>query len=407
MAKFDYRVQDQEGKQWKGLVEAPSETKALHVLGQHHYEVLFLKEHRQKWNLEALLAVTQKVRPTHFNFFVRQLATLLESGIPLLKGIRVLRSEMQDARLSGVTEKVAVAMEKGCSFSEAIARQPQVFDSLFVSMARAGEASGELDTVLLRLAQLMERDAQTRAKVNSALRYPVFAFSVMTGAFLVSTLFIIPRFRLLFEGLGAELPLPTRILLGLSSGVTQYWYLVSLAVAGLGAALFAYVQTDRGRYVWDSLMLRLWPIHLFLRLAIFSRLANMLGMMIKSGVDILQAIDLSSRVVQNRVISDALLRVRDGIKAGGSAAECMRREPIFPSILVQMILAGEESGKIDELLQKIANFYDSELEIMVKNTESLIEPVLIIILAVFVLVLALGIFLPMWGVFSAIQASAG
>lgn len=406
MQRFLYRVQDAEGKQLEGILEAASETDAQKLLADYRYDILSLKEERKKMDLQGQLSRWAHVRPSNFNFFVRQLATLIGSGIPILKSLQVLQGEMKDPVLKGVIEKVVQAMEKGNGFSEAITRHPNVFNNLFIAMVRAGEAIGELDTVLLRLATVLEREAQAKAKIQAALRYPILAFSTLVVAFLTATLFIIPRFQTLFSSMNVKLPLPTRILLVLSQGVTHYWVAVSILLILTGTGLMFYVRTPSGRRWWDGSLLKIWIAGGFLRNSIYARFARMLGVMLKSGVDILRALELTSQLLGNTVLSDALMKVKEGVKEGESLAARMRREPLFPSLLVQMVNAGEESGRVDELLTQIADFYDSELEIMIKNMEALIEPVFILILAVFVVILALGIFLPIWSLYDAIQATA-
>ena len=322
---------------------------------------------KKNWDLQDFFLRRGNIKSSNFNFFVRQLATLIGSGIPILKSLQVLQGEMKDPVLKRVIGKVAQAMEKGNSFSEAIARHSNVFNHLFIAMVRAGEAIGELDTVLLRLATVLERESQAKAKIQAALRYPMLAFSTLVLAFLAATLFIIPRFQTLFASMNVELPLPTRILLVLSQTVTHYWFAVLILLISAGTGLFFYIRTPSGRRFWDGGLLKLWIAGGFLKNSIYARFARMLGVMLKSGVDILQALDLTAQLLGNTVLSDALIKVREGVKEGESLAARMRREPVFPSLLVQMVNAGEESGRVDELLTQIADFYDSELEIMIKK----------------------------------------
>ncbi len=356
--------------------------------------------------LQSFLARFQRVNAVQFNFFVRQLATMLKAGVPMLPTLQTLQEGARDRRLQAVVEDVYKGVEKGNSFSESIARHPDVFNSLFVSTVKSGEAIGELDTILLRLADILEQDYQTQSKMSAALRYPMFAGFTMLVAFLIATLFIIPRFRDLFSSFGADLPLPTKILLATSNMMTHYWYIVLAGIILSGVAVSYHYRSHQGRRFWDRLLLYMPVFGLFIRNAVFARFARMLGMMLKSGVNILLGLELIAQIVDNSVISDSILRIKDQVERGDPMAEKMRQEGLYPILIVQLVRVGEESGKMDELLLQIAEFYDAELALMVKNVETMIEPIFIFILGIFVLIMALGIFLPMWNLFSVIQKSA-
>ncbi len=388
-------------------MDAPSEEQAHRYLTEHQYQIHGLKKLEQRFSLEALRAPRETVNPAQFNFFVRQLATLLKAGVPILTCLHSLAGEIPNRLLKGAVEQIYQDVEKGDSFSMAIARHPKIFNTLFISTVRAGEAIGELDTALFRLSDILYREYQTQAKIKAAIRYPIFVFVVMIIAFLIATIFIIPRFKGLFDTFGTELPLPTRILLGLSHVMTHYWFLALLGVVGLGAAIFYHYRTYKGRRFWDGLLLKAGFIGLFIRQSIFSSFARMLGMMLKSGVDILQSLELVASIVGNSIISDAIRRVRDQVSQGEAMSAQMKREGVFPVLLIQLVSAGEASGKIDELLLEISEYYDLEIDLMTKNMESLIEPIFILVLGFFITVMALGIFLPMWNLYSLIQTQAG
>jgi len=407
MAKFHYIIEDKDGKKLEGILEAVSEQKAHTFLTERRYEVIELTVYRQPFSIEKWSEKFAKVKLTGFNFFVRQLATLLKAGVPMLTALTTLQEGIKDPLLRQTVQEVYQDIEKGSSFSEAVTRHPRVFNYFFTATIRSGEAIGELDTVLLRLAEMLEKDYMLTSKVKSAMRYPILALSVMLVAFLAMTLFIIPRFKVLFEGFGAELPLPTRILMGASEAVTHYWYIVLLIITAVSVGIYRHYQTRKGRLFWDGLLIRLWIIGPFLTNAIFSRFTRMLGMMLKSGVNILQGLELIAEIVGNAVMRETILRIRERVSQGSSMAEQMSQEKIFSPVVVQIVRVGEESGKMDDLLLQIANYYDAELETMSKNMESMIEPIFILMLAALVLLMALGIFLPMWNMNSVIMNSGG
>lgn len=407
MAKFIYKVEDPHGKLLEGLMDAPSEERAHRYLTEHQYQIHNLKKLQQGFSLGSLRGHVETVNPTQFNFFIRQLATLLKAGVPILTCLQSLAEELPNRFLKEAVEAIYRDVEKGDSFSMAIARHPKIFSTLFISTVCAGEAIGELDTALFRLSDILYREYQTQSKIKAAIRYPIFVFIVMVIAFLIATIFIIPRFKGLFDTFGTELPLPTRILLGLSHGMTHYWFFILIGVVGLGTAIFYHYRTHKGRRFWDALILKAGFIGDFIRHSIFSSFARMLGMMLKSGVDILQSLELVASIVGNSIISDAIRRVRDQVAQGEAMSTQMKREGVFPTLLIQLVTAGEASGKIDELLLQIAEYYDLEIDLMTKNMESLIEPIFILVLGFFIGAMALGIFLPMWNLYSLIQTQAG
>lgn len=406
MAKFAYHVHDSNAQDLEGLIEADSEEHAQQFLIDQGYTVLTLHKVQGSERLKQFFEGFQKINAVQFNFFIRQMATLLKAGVPMLTSLKTLQDGVKDPVLKKVIGEVYIDVEKGTSFSESISRHPRAFDSLFIATVRSGEAIGELDTVLNRLATILEKDYQTRMKVKSALRYPMLAFSVLIVAFLIATLFIIPQFKTLFDSFGAELPLPTRMLIGASDAMINYWYLVILAVIGGIVGVTMHYKTHHGRRFWDALLLRIWNIGDFIRNAIFSRFARMLGLMLQSGVNILPALELIADIVGNSIVSDAVLRIKQEVAQGDTISNRMRSEGLFPILMVQVVQVGEESGKMDELLIQVADFYDAELEIMTKNMETMIEPFFIFVLAGFVTIMALGIFLPMWNLYSVIQQSA-
>jgi len=403
VGKFIYKVEDPQGRLLEGVMDAPSEERAHHYLIDQQYQVHKLKEIRNTLSFEDVRARFETVNPTQFNFFVRQLATLLKAGVPILTCLRSLGEEIHIPLLKQAVEAIYRDVEKGDSFSTAIARHPRVFNMLFISTVCAGEAIGELDTALFRLSDILYREYQTQSKIKAAIRYPIFVSIVMVIAFVIATVFIIPRFKSLFDTFGTDLPLPTKMLLALSGAMTHYWFIFLLAVTGIGTGIYYHYRTFQGRRFWDNVILKAGFIGDFIKQSIFSSFTRMLGMMLKSGVDILQSLELVASIVGNSIISDAIRRVRDQVSQGETMSNQMRQEKVFPTLLVQLVSAGEASGKMDELLLQIAEYYDLEIDLMAKNMESLIEPIFILVLGLFIAVMALGIFLPMWNLYSVIQ----
>jgi len=406
MPKFTYQVLDQQKVTQNGSIEAPTVAEAQKFLEENNYEVVKIKKEGSLLNFQDILKGFQKIKQADFNFFVRQLATLLKAGVPMLQCLDSLREEAQDKVLKNVLDHLYDDVSGGTSLSDATARHPKFFDGLFIATIRAGEASGELDTVLARLADIIEKDYITREKIKSALRYPLFVISAMLLAFLVAVTFIIPRFSVLFDLFGGDLPLPTRILQVMSFVTINYWYLCILAIVGLTALYTSHYRTPKGQRFWDQRFLDMPVAGLFIKVAIYARFSRMMGIMLKSGVPILDVLRLMSSVAGNAVIGDKIIKIREEVSQGDQLSVLMKRSEVFPNLMIQMVSVGEATGKMDELLLLVSDHYDAELDRLTKNMESLIEPLFIVMLAIFVLVLALGIFLPMWDLYGLIGTGA-
>lgn len=406
MPKFNYRAQDQSQQTLEGVLQANTLQEAQQFLASQNLQVLSVKPEKQSFSIEKFLRRFDTVKIVNLNFFVRQLATLLHAGIPMLSCLKSLGDEVHDHVLKEAIVGVTDAVEQGSSFSEGCAKYPKVFNQLFIATVKAGEAIGELDTVLLRLADVFEKDYQTRSKIQSALRYPAFVMVILALAFTVAITFIIPKFESLFASFGSDLPLATKILLGTSHLVINYWFICLVLILGVSFAIYRFYSTKKGRFFLDGKMLNMWLIGPFIRQAIYSRFARLLGLMLKSGVNILPALEMVGDVVGNAVIKDSVLRIRQEVSEGGGIAQQMKRSGRFPNLLVQMVGAGESSGQIDELLTLAADHYDTEVERMTKNVESIIEPLFILVLGLFLAVLVLGVFLPMWNLYGIIGAEA-
>jgi type II secretory pathway component PulF len=300
--------------------------------------------------------------------------------------------------MKGVINTIMKDIEGGSFLSEALVKHPKVFPALYVSMIKAGEAAGTLDEILERLATLTEHEKDIRTKIKAATFYPRIVVTVISGAFIILMTFVVPRFATMFSRFGATLPLPTRIMIGINDIFHHYWYLMIILLAAIVLGFHWYKNTRNGRLRLDSLKIRV-PIFgpLFLKIAM-SRFAHILGMLMRSGVAILDTLEIASATVTNKVISQEINKLREGVREGSGLSEPLKQSGVFPPIVVQMISVGEQSGKLDEMMPKVSQHYDLEVEYTIKNLSTLIEPVLIITIGGIVLFLALAIFLPMWDI---------
>lgn len=400
MAIFSYKARDKFGKLAVGTIEADNTEIAGSKIKQMGYIPVFVSAKGDEGSLSKLLARFQKAKLSDINIFTRQLLTLQRAGLPLLSSLSSIKDQSTSKILKFTFAEVIKDIEAGSHFSDALAKHPKVFNQLYVSMVKAGEAGGMLDDVLERLAILGEHEEQTIANIKTATRYPIMVITALAVAFLVLTTFVIPRFAKVFDQFGAELPFPTRVLIGINYIISNFWWLILILAAGLIFGFIKFINTPGGRLWWDNLKLRV-PVFgpLFTNITM-SRFARITGTLTRSGVPILQILDLVSKGLGNVVISRTIETVRQSVNEGKGMSEPMRISGMFPPIVVQMVSAGESTGKVDELLLHVSNYYDSQVEYMIKNLTTLIEPILIFILGCGVLFMALGIFLPMWNMMS-------
>jgi type II secretory pathway component PulF len=346
--------------------------------------------------IETWLASFQKVKVEELIVFTRQLSSILEAGVPLVEGLDAVQEQLRNKTFRQIIITVKNDIEGGASFSDALEKHVHVFSKLMVSMVRAGERAGILDDVLNSVSNLFEKDLETVNRIKSATRYPMIVGGALVMAFVGLTTFIIPRFAKFFAAFDTELPLPTRILIGLNKFIVSYWFIILGILFVLVYVFRRAINTEKGRYSWDRVLLSV-PIFgpLFAKVYL-SRFSRMLAAMIRSGIPILQALEITSATVENKVISKVILDVRTKVSEGKTLAEPMKGSKVFPPIAIAMVSIGEKSGTLEKMLTKVADFFDRETDYTVNNLTPLLEPVLIFGLGMLMLVFALGIFLPMW-----------
>ncbi|PIS28889.1 type II secretion system F family protein [Candidatus Saganbacteria bacterium CG08_land_8_20_14_0_20_45_16] len=399
MTKFEYKARDQNGALSVGVVEAESASALARQLGGQGIRpisILKKNEFDVSVQLNKWLASFQKIRKEEVIVFARQLASVLEAGIPLVDGLEAVVQQLVDKKFQAVIFEVKKSIEGGESFSDSLDKHRDVFEPLIIHMVRAGEKAGILDDVLERVSSLLEKDLETANKIKSATRYPIIVLVTLGIAFTILTTFVIPRFSSFFGAFKAELPLPTRILVGINFVIQHYWYWIIGLVGGLIFTLRHILATDKGRYGWDKLILQT-PVFgaLFIKIYL-SRFARMLSAMIKSGIPILEALLITSATVENKVLSGAIVTIRDEVSSGKNLAEPMKAAGLFPPIAVSMVAIGERAGTLEKMLNKVADYFDREADYTIDNLTPLLEPILIFGLASLMLLFALGIFLPMW-----------
>jgi type IV pilus assembly protein PilC len=400
---YTYRVRNRQGEIFQDQMDGADTTAIVAELRQQGLLVIDVKE--QGVAGRDILAPFKKVKLGDLVVFSRQLATLINAGLPIVRSLYILSEQTGNKQLKEVIIQVRKDVEAGHSLSEALAEHPEVFSRLYVEMVRAGEIGGMLDGVLLRIADQLENDQELRRKVKSAMIYPmvVLVFAILAASFML--IFIVPVFATMFEDLGGTLPLPTRIAMGISDILTSFYGV--LVYAAMGAAVFGFLRwknTENGRRVWGRISLRI-PAKIgdVVQKVALARFARTLGTLSAAGVPILQAIEITANSAGNWVVENALLKSRDAIREGLPIYKPLEDEPVFPPMVTRMIAVGEETGDIDGMLGKIADFYESEVDASVKALTSIIEPLMIVVVGGIVGGIIIAMYLPMFKIFELVE----
>jgi type IV pilus assembly protein PilC len=401
---FAYKVRTREGRVLDGKMEADGEAAVANRLrSQGLVPIQIAKESKVNMKMEIRLR-PPKVKLKDLAVFSRQFATMINSGLSLIRALNILAEQTENDLLATTIKSLTDDVQRGSSLSAAMSKHPKVFTKLFVSMVRAGETGGQLDTVLLRVAENYEADYRLRQEVKSAMTYPVVVAGIAVILVSVMLMFIVPTFANMFTDLGGELPLPTKILLSLSK---QAKILIPLSVVLSIVSFVAYKKARAKnadvRLKADKLKLKV-PIFgkLFLKVAL-SRFSRTLGLLLRAGVPVLQALDIVSDTTGNEVITRATLDVKDSVRSGESMATPLERHDVFPPMVVQMISVGEDTGALDAMLDKVADFYDQEVKSTTEQLTSMIEPVMIAVLGGIVGSMIVALYMPMFKIFDLIK----
>jgi MSHA biogenesis protein MshG len=338
----------------------------------------------------------EKVKSIDVQLFSRQLYTLLKAGVPIMRGLAGLQESAINKAFGRVLKDIRESLDAGRELSAAMRRHPDVFSLFYINMVRVGETTGRLEEVFLRLFDHLEFERDMRARVKSALRYPMFVVIAMTVAMAVINLFVIPAFAKVYAGFHAELPLMTKILISTSQFTVAYWPLMLMLLIGAAIAFKMYITTPGGRFKWDKVKLRFPIVGDIMLKAILARFARSFSLASKSGVPIVQALNVVAQTVDNAYIQSRIEQMRDGVERGESILRTAVTTGVFTPVVLQMVAVGEESGALDDLMDEIAQMYEREVDYELKTLSAQIEPILIVGLGILVLILALGVFLPIW-----------
>jgi type IV pilus assembly protein PilC len=345
----------------------------------------------------------QRVKTRDIVIFTRQFATMINAGLPLVQSLNILAAQTENKTLQAVTRSVVYDVESGNTLADAFSRHPKAFSQLYVNMVAAGEAGGILDTILLRLATFLEKNDALVRKVKGAMVYPAVIITVACVAIAVLLVFVIPTFQSMFASANLELPLPTRIVIGMSNFLIHFWWAMLGVIAGIVFGIRQYYGTPAGRKQLDGMLLKAPVLGDVLRKSAVSRFTRTLGTLVSSGVSILEGLEITAKTAGNQVVHDAVMESRNSIAGGETIAAPLERSKVFPPMVISMIAVGEQTGGLDEMLSKIADFYDEEVDVAVSALLSLMEPAMIVILGVIVGGMVVAMYLPIFDMMNAVQ----
>ena len=405
MPIYKYRAKNEEGNSITGELEAASENAVAQQLSSNKLMPILIEEVIRDITVSEFLYVNFGIgRPTAQDLiiFSRQMHTLSKAGVPLIKSITVVANSCRNENLKAALHALIEHIKAGNSLSSSMQKYPMVFSKIMVSMVNVGENTGALEEAFLQIAFYLETDSETRKRMKGATRYPSFVLMVIAIAVGVINVLVIPAFKGFFDKFGAALPLPTRILIATSDFTLHYWLYAVVGIGLVSAAVITYIRTEAGGIQWDWLVLRLPIIGPILNKATLSRFARAFSMTSKAGVPLLEALSVIAHAVGNRYITSRVMFMRSRLQQGESLIQAASSSAMFTPLVMQMIHIGEETGDIDSMLTQVAIYYEEEVDYELKKMADVIEPILIILVACMVLVLALGVFLPMWDLSSVI-----
>ena len=411
MATYAFRAVDVAGVPSKGEVEAASKSQVTEQLRERGLIVLDVSEQRDPLKLESLFERFQRIKMRDLAVFSRQYATLIASGMPMLRSLYTLEDQTEDPKIKEAAQSLRQDVEAGSSVADAMERRPMIFDPLYRSMVRAGEGSGRLESSLEMVAFQLEKLDALRRQIRSAVMYPALVFGFAIFAMVIIVAFIVPIFVGIFEeiasdvpGESAELPFMSQIVVSISNALTGSWYFVIIGLVAITVGFTQWKKTESGRYQWDALKLRM-PVYIgdIVQKVAIARWSRTFSGTISAGVPILQAIKIAGETSGNQVIGAAMEDVYQSVRSGGSIAGPLDRSDVFPTMVTHMVSVGEETGQLEHMLGKVADFYEAEVDAKVKALTSLIEPVMIIFVGAVVGFIVISMYLPIFSLYDKIR----
>lgn len=393
--EFNYKAKKPQGELVKGTMQATSRLEVADSIQKMGYYVVSIEEKRDL-DIKEIVKFLNRIKTKELAILSRQFATLIQAGVPIIQCLDILTGQIEHKHLKRVMQEIYKDVEVGMSFSEALERHEDTFPQLYSRMVNAGEVGGILDVVMNRLADHYERENEMKTKIRSAMVYPLVVLGLAIVILIFLLTFVVPVFSQLFTSMGGQLPLPTRIVIAASHFVTGFWYLLVTLILVIVIGVTSYIKTPKGRFQFHNLQLHIPVLGNLLVKTEVARLCRTLGSLMKSGVPLMEALRVVERIVSNQIIADKMTEARLKVREGIRLSEPLQESGVFPRIMTQMLVVGEETGTMDEMLEKIAHFYDKESENSLAAAMSLLEPIMIIFVALIVGLIVISIIMPMF-----------
>jgi len=401
MPIYEYKAISRTGQSVQGNYTAQDKSQVLEMLRNNHYYPVYVKELVK--GKEITFDLFQKVKIKDIVIFCRLFYTMLHAGVPIIQTIDILSKQLENAKLRKIMVEIYDELQKGSTFSESMKKHRDVFPELLLSMIEAGEVSGTLDIIMDRMAVHFEKESKIQSKVKGAMMYPAILSIVAVLVVIFLLTFVMPTFVSMFQGSGVELPAPTRVLLAISGFIQTYWYLLLFVTFALFFLFRVLLKTDAARLAWDQMKLRIPIIKGTLIKIATSRFTRTLSTLLRSGITLLEALEIAANVAGNKVVSNGILRAKEEVRKGLDLSVPLRELRVFPPMVDSMIRVGEESGTLDDVLERIADFYDNEVEAAIQSMTSLLEPIMIVIMALIIGSIVIAMVLPMFDMINTVQ----
>ncbi len=406
MTEFSYKGKSAGGESVEGVIDAPNKGAVANQLIARKVTPIEISEKKVERSGDIdLSAIFPPKPPTldDLSMFCRQMKALMRAGVPIVQAIGGLAEYAKSQLLVDTLKDIMVKLSTGTELATAMGAHPKIFSELFIGLVHVGESTGKLDEAFEKLIHHLELERETKSRISQAVRYPLMVTGAMGVAMFIINMFVIPAFASVFKKLGADLPLPTKILMATSEFTVQYWWLIIIVLVGSIVMFLRYIKTKDGEYWWDKTKIRIPIIGPIFEKTALSRFTRSFAMMFESGVPILQSLSIVEGTVGNKYISGCIADMKRGIERGDSLARTAAATNMFTPLILQMISIGEETGSIDKLLNDVSDFYEEEVDYDLKQLSDAIEPIILVALGIMVLILALGVFLPMWDMGSAMK----
>jgi type IV pilus assembly protein PilC len=403
MQTFNYKARDEEGKLVEGKIESNDEASAISLLQDQKLFITSLAKTTNIKTFSGLSGFFNKVPLKEKIMFTTQMAVMIKSGLPILEAVKTIENQTQNKNMTKVLQEVIKDISAGLSFSKALSKHPNVFNETYTKIVESGEKSGRLDKVLLKLSRDLDKDYDLSGKIKSALMYPAFILFVLVVVLIVVLVYVIPQLKNIFNDVGVQLPLLTRIIVGLSNFVVKFWWAILIIIVVLVIFIRRYLRTDKGSYAFDKLKLKT-PVVKQLMLNIYmSRFTRSLSSLVSAGIPMIDVLNTTKGVIDSAVFEKEVEKIVVKVESGASVSKAMKDSPYFPPIITSLVAVGEKSGKTDYILKNLSQFLEKEVDTTVRNLTSLLEPIIMVVLGVGIAIVIVSVIMPIYGLVQVIQ----